>query len=103
MSATENGKDMTKQEAKQIGDVIRINRFHFKSAGVRKLADLFVEIVPEFNRDLWYAQIDKLRDNQPVTGKKCHCRPGIERDNCPLCEATGWVIDFAAIRARRAS
>lgn len=37
---------------------------------------------------------------QPQTGEPCHCRPGIERDNCSQCEGTGWVIDFAAIRAR---
>lgn len=37
---------------------------------------------------------------QPKTGQRCHCRPGIERDNCPACEGTGWRIDFAAIRAR---
>jgi hypothetical protein len=39
---------------------------------------------------------------QPKTGQRCHCRKGIERDNCPSCEGTGWQIDFAAIRARRA-
>lgn len=38
---------------------------------------------------------------QPKTGAKCGCRRGVERDNCPVCEGTGWVIDFAAIRARR--
>lgn len=37
---------------------------------------------------------------QPKTGEPCHCRPGIERDNCPQCEGTGMRIDFAAIRAR---
>ena len=37
---------------------------------------------------------------QPKTGQKCHCKPGMERDNCPSCEGTGWVIDFAAIRAK---
>lgn len=35
---------------------------------------------------------------QPTTGAKCHCRPGIERDNCPTCEGTGWKIDFRLIR-----
>lgn len=35
---------------------------------------------------------------QPKTGRKCSCRAGIQRDNCPTCEGTGWVIDFAAIR-----
>jgi hypothetical protein len=37
----------------------------------------------------------------PRTGEKCTCKPGIERDNCPRCEGSGWVIDFAAIHARR--
>jgi hypothetical protein len=39
----------------------------------------------------------------PRTGRRCACRPGLERDNCPRCEGAGWVIDFARIhRARRA-
>lgn len=38
---------------------------------------------------------------QPKTGQKCHCKRGIQRDNCPACEGTGWRIDFAAIRNRR--
>ena len=38
---------------------------------------------------------------QPKTGAACGCRRGVERDNCPNCEGTGQVIDFAAIRARR--
>lgn len=37
---------------------------------------------------------------QPKTGLPCHCKPGMERDNCPQCEGTGMQIDFAAIRAR---
>lgn len=37
---------------------------------------------------------------QPKTGQRCSCKPGIHRDNCPACEGTGWVIDFAAIRNR---
>lgn len=37
---------------------------------------------------------------QPKTGAACGCKPGRERDNCPRCEGTGQVIDFAAIRAR---
>lgn len=35
---------------------------------------------------------------QPKTGEKCHCRKGMERDNCPTCEGTGLKIDFQAIR-----
>lgn len=38
---------------------------------------------------------------QPKTGKPCGCNRGVQRDNCPNCEGTGQVIDFAAIRARR--
>jgi ATP-dependent protease HslVU (ClpYQ) ATPase subunit len=37
---------------------------------------------------------------QPKTGQACGCRQGVQRDNCPLCEGTGQIIDFAAIRAR---
>lgn len=38
---------------------------------------------------------------QPKTGARCSCKRGIQRDNCPNCEGTGYVIDFAAIRARK--
>lgn len=38
---------------------------------------------------------------QPTTGQRCACKRGIERDNCPACEGTGWRIDFAAIRDAR--
>ncbi len=38
------------------------------------------------------------REYQPKTGEKCHCRPGVQRDNCPDCEGTGMKIDFKAIR-----
>lgn len=37
---------------------------------------------------------------QPKTGGRCGCHRGVERDNCPNCEGTGWVIDFRAIRER---
>jgi hypothetical protein len=37
---------------------------------------------------------------QPKTGEPCGCKRGVQRDNCPACEGTGWRIDFAAIRAR---
>lgn len=36
---------------------------------------------------------------QPKTGNPCHCRRGVERDNCPACEGTGQQIDFRPIRA----
>jgi len=36
---------------------------------------------------------------QPKTGERCACKPGMQRDNCPSCEGTGWRIDFATIRA----
>jgi hypothetical protein len=38
---------------------------------------------------------------QPKTGAKCGCKRGVQRDNCPNCEGTGWVIDFRAIRERQ--
>lgn len=37
---------------------------------------------------------------QPKTGARCTHRNSQERDNCPRCEGTGMVIDFAVIRAR---
>lgn len=37
---------------------------------------------------------------QPKTGARCSCKQGIQRDNCPNCEGTGWVIDFRLIRER---
>jgi hypothetical protein len=37
----------------------------------------------------------------PSTGIKCHCRLGLERDNCPDCEGSGFRVDFAKIRAIR--
>lgn len=30
----------------------------------------------------------------PLTGAKCGCKRGIERDNCPNCEGTGKAIDW---------
>ena len=39
--------------------------------------------------------------NTPKTGARCSCKPGVQRDNCGACEGTGWIIDFAQIRARR--
>lgn len=43
---------------------------------------------------------DKVDWYQPKTGQACSCKRGVERDNCPACEGTGWRIDFAAIRTR---
>lgn len=40
----------------------------------------------------------KTTPYQPKTGAKCSCKRGIQRDNCPNCEGTGWVIDFKRIR-----
>jgi hypothetical protein len=37
---------------------------------------------------------------QPKTGQRCGCKRGIQRDNCPQCEGTGWIIDFRAIWER---
>ena len=33
----------------------------------------------------------------PKTGAKCGCRRGVERDNCPNCEGSGYAIDFKKI------
>lgn len=44
------------------------------------------------------ALLGNVRDYQPKTGAKCTCRKGIQRDNCPACEGTGYIIDFRAIR-----
>ncbi len=41
-----------------------------------------------------------MKSYQPKTGHPCHCKRGVQRDNCPDCEGTGWRIDFAAIRER---
>jgi len=30
----------------------------------------------------------------PLTGARCGCKRGIERDNCPNCEGTGKAIDW---------
>ncbi len=30
---------------------------------------------------------------------QCKCKRGKQRDNCPSCEGTGFVVDFAEIRA----
>lgn len=40
----------------------------------------------------------KTKAYQPKTGAKCHCKRGVERDNCPDCEGTGQRIDFKKIR-----
>lgn len=37
----------------------------------------------------------------PKTGVACTCKRGVQRDNCPQCEGTGQVIDYAALRAAR--
>jgi|GEM_PF-3965132 len=37
----------------------------------------------------------------PRTGQRCSCKRGMQRDNCPACEGSGLVIDFAAIHRRR--
>src|SRR5437870_5592057 len=51
--------------------------------------------------DAFLATPPAKAEYQPKTGAKCTCKPGVQRDNCPACEGTGMVIDFAAIRARR--
>ncbi len=51
------------------------------------------------------AKVNNLLGNryqyQPKTGAKCGCKRGHQRDNCPTCEGTGMVIDFASIRSTK--
>ena len=55
--------------------------------------------------DAIVTKVNKLLGNvneyQPKTGAKCGCKHGVQRDNCSNCEGTGYVIDFAAIRASK--
>lgn len=44
-----------------------------------------------------------ITEYQPKTGVRCGCRRGVQRDNCPNCEGTGWAIDFRAILERSRS
>ena len=44
--------------------------------------------------------MDSKTPYQPKTGERCTCKPGVQRDNCPECEGTGWRIDFKAIREK---
>ena len=37
--------------------------------------------------------------SMPTKGA-CHCRRGLERDNCPDCEGTGQAIDWRAWHSR---
>jgi hypothetical protein len=37
----------------------------------------------------------------PRTGLHCACRPGVERDNCSLCEGSGWEIDWRVYHAQK--
>lgn len=43
----------------------------------------------------------KVLRTMPLTGAPCHCRRGVERDNCPDCEGTGRAIDWRAYHAAR--
>ena len=41
-----------------------------------------------------------MAEYQPKTGERCGCKRGVQRDNCPECEGTGWRINFRMIRER---
>lgn len=41
-----------------------------------------------------------LTPYQPKTGQPCACKRGVQRDNCPRCEGTGWRIDFRTLREK---
>ena len=45
--------------------------------------------------------IDITSKKAPKTGNRCGCKKGIQRDNCPNCEGTGWVINFRLIHQIR--
>jgi DnaJ-class molecular chaperone len=90
---------MTVEETQGLAKVIRANRFHIQAPCGRAIADYLQTITPGFDRALFFATCEG-RVYRPKTGAACSCRPGIERDNCPTCEGTGEVIDFAKIRAR---
>jgi hypothetical protein len=77
------------------------------------LADALAADNPRFDREHFLAVVRGERElnskpvpkpsyqpYQPKTGQRCGCKRGEQRDNCPRCEGTGWVIDFAAIRNR---
>jgi hypothetical protein len=52
-------------------------------------------------RWLWSGRLHGGREGSmrtPFTGQACGCKRGVQRDNCPNCEGTGRVIDFAVIR-----
>lgn len=91
---------MTNDDANDLAQVIRANRFHLQAAGIRPIADMLEKKIPGFDRARWFARIEG-KPWQPKTGAPCGCRPGVGRDNCPACEGTGQRIDFAAIRAAR--
>jgi hypothetical protein len=47
------------------------------------------------------ALLGNRHEYQPKTGAKCGCKRGVQRDNCPNCEGTGFVVDFRAIWNRK--
>ena len=80
--------------------VIRANRFHIKPEGIRALAEALAAENPDFKPSRWFTSLES-KPGTPLTGAPCHCRRGIERDNCPNCEGTGKAIDFARIHRER--
>ena len=52
-------------------------------------------------QDTRYNGLDQLRDvERRALARQRPRKLGVQRDNCPACEGTGQIIDFAAIRAR---
>lgn len=57
--------------------------------------------VPDWVRKSRERKREQEQRYSPKTGAVCSCKKGVERDNCPQCEGTGQVIDFAAIHRAR--
>ena len=102
---------MTKKQLIELADTIRTyNNFAeepFTARQIAELASFCKRSNPAFKLERWLDYIaGKCGPNggrvyQPKTGERCHCRPGMERDNCPDCEGTSWKIDFKKIREAR--
>lgn len=79
---------------------MKINKTQF-TLGLNIVAGpLFLDQPKDDDQGCTFPVTPDRPEYQPKTGVRCSCKRGIERDNCPNCEATGWVIDFKKIRDR---